>query len=67
MVIGFAKTARFFAQPKRWKGTVAFFLGVVMVLFRYVKTGMLIEAFGFINLFGYLGKSLTGYIEISSR
>ncbi|RYG66855.1 hypothetical protein EON64_08795 [archaeon] len=36
----------------RIRGTVCFFLGIVLVLLRYSVVGILIELFGFLNLFG---------------
>ncbi|KAH3767334.1 vesicle transporter GOT1B [Pelomyxa schiedti] len=52
MVIGPRKTLRFFAQPRKRRGSICFFLGMFLVLMGWVFTGILIEAFGFINLFG---------------
>jgi len=52
MVIGFQKAYFFFFQLRKWKGTSTFFVGILMVFFKWPVTGMLIEFFGFINLFG---------------
>jgi hypothetical protein len=36
----------------RLVGATLFFLGILLVLFRWSVTGLLVEGFGFINLFG---------------
>ena len=53
LVIGLQKAVSFFVKPNKWRGTVAFFAGLFLVLIRYTFIGMLVEMFGFINLFGY--------------
>jgi hypothetical protein len=34
------------------RGTICFFLGISLVIMRYGIIGILLEAFGFLNLFG---------------
>lgn len=57
-LVGFAflsgpsRTFQFFTARSRLRGTVAFFLGVVLILMGWTFTGMIIECFGFLNLFG---------------
>lgn len=53
MVIGPSKAIGFFVRPQKWRGTAAFFGGLALVLLKYTFIGILIEMFGFINLFGY--------------
>lgn len=36
----------------RLRGTICFFLGIALVIFRWGIVGMLLEGFGFLNLFG---------------
>ena len=36
----------------RLRGTIVFFLGIVLVFLGYPKIGMVLQIFGFINLFG---------------
>jgi hypothetical protein len=50
--IGFSRTLALFARRDRIRGTVCFFLGIVLVLLRWGLVGMLLEGFGFVNLFG---------------
>ena len=52
MFSGVQKTVAFFGQRKRWRAGGCFGLGVALVMFRWVKVGILIEAFGILNLFG---------------
>mmetsp|Transcript_450 Transcript_450/g.1078 ORF Transcript_450/g.1078 Transcript_450/m.1078 type:complete len:148 (-) Transcript_450:1009-1452(-) len=37
---------------KRWRGLVTFFGGIYIVMAGYPVVGMLVELFGFVNLFG---------------
>lgn len=54
MAMGAQKTVRFFMRPQKWRGSVAFLAGFVLVLMKMPVVGMLIELFGFVNLFGYV-------------
>ncbi|KAM6041264.1 vesicle transport protein GOT1A isoform 1-T1 [Theristicus caerulescens] len=51
-IIGFRRTFTFFFQRPKLKGTSFFLGGVLIVLMRWPLLGMLLEAYGFINLFG---------------
>lgn len=50
--IGFQRTINLFTRKDRIRGTVCFFLGILLVLMRWGMIGMIIEGFGFLNLFG---------------
>jgi hypothetical protein len=52
LVIGPSNTLRLFMRKHKIRGTICFILGVFLVLMRWPITGILIEAFGIINLFG---------------
>lgn len=54
LIIGFQKTVQFFMRKEKLRGTVCFFIGVLMVFLKFAFLGVLVEAFGFINLFGYI-------------
>ncbi|EGG14997.1 golgi transport protein 1 [Cavenderia fasciculata] len=50
--LGLTRTFNFFFQMKKAKGTVCFFFGIFLVILGRTFIGLIIEAFGFINLFG---------------
>ncbi|KYQ93537.1 golgi transport protein 1 [Tieghemostelium lacteum] len=53
LILGLHKTSKFFFQVKKIKGTICFFFGILIVIFtKWTFVGLLIEIFGFINLFG---------------
>lgn len=52
LVIGVGRVSGFFFQRQRLRGTICFGLGVVLVFLKWPFIGILVEAFGFINLFG---------------
>jgi len=51
-VIGPTKTFYFFARKNKLRGSICFLGGIFLVFIRYTFWGMLIEGFGFLNLFG---------------
>ncbi|KAJ2082156.1 Golgi Transport [Coemansia sp. RSA 988] len=52
MIIGIQKTVFFFTRRDKLRGSIAFFAGFILVLVKWPIVGILIEAFGFLNLFG---------------
>lgn len=50
--IGFQRTISLFTKPDRIRGTICFFLGALLVMLRWGLIGIIIEIFGFFNLFG---------------
>ncbi|KDE02503.1 hypothetical protein MVLG_06955 [Microbotryum lychnidis-dioicae p1A1 Lamole] len=52
LIIGPRKTFYFFARKQKLRGTFCFVAGVILVFVKYPFIGMLIETFGFLNLFG---------------
>ncbi|KAJ1626867.1 hypothetical protein T492DRAFT_1029847 [Pavlovales sp. CCMP2436] len=52
MIIGLKKTGKFFFQRRKLRGTVCFLGGVFLVFVGWPFFGLIIEAFGFLNLFG---------------
>ncbi|NXF96111.1 GOT1A protein, partial [Eubucco bourcierii] len=50
-IIGIKRTFTFFFQRSKMKGSSFFLGGVIIVLMRWPLLGMLLEAYGFINLF----------------
>jgi len=53
LLIGAQRTVYFFfRRPDKLRGTICFLGGIVVVLLGYPVTGMLVELFGIVNLFG---------------
>ncbi|KAI8799953.1 vesicle transport protein [Cladochytrium replicatum] len=53
LVIGPQKTVTFFfKRPQKLRGTIAFFFGIFLVFIKWPIIGIIIEMFGFVNLFG---------------
>lgn len=62
MVIGVQKTKSFFFMRRdKWRGSLCFFAGCTLILMRWAKLGMLLEAIGFVNLFGDFFPFLLGF------
>lgn len=53
-MIGLERTVRFFFQRHKIKGSLAFFGGIIIILSGWSFIGMIIEAYGFFVLFGYV-------------
>ncbi|ONH65657.1 Protein transport protein GOT1 [Cyberlindnera fabianii] len=51
-IIGPQRTVVFFTRPAKIRGTIAFVLGIFLILIRWPFTGFIIEAFGILQLFG---------------
>ena len=52
LIIGPTKTYRFFFQKRKAKGTACFLGGIALVLYGWAMVGILVEGWGFLNLFG---------------
>jgi len=52
LIIGPQKTFYFFSRREKWRGTLCFFGGIILVFFKWPITGILIEFVGFVGLFG---------------
>ena len=52
LTIGVSRTIRFFSRPERMRGIIAFFGGVVLVMFRWPILGMIAQLYGLVYLFG---------------
>ncbi|KAE9408560.1 Got1-domain-containing protein [Gymnopus androsaceus JB14] len=52
LIIGPRKTFYFFARREKLRGTICFIGGILMVFFKWPFFGMIVETFGFLNLFG---------------
>ncbi|KAI8922904.1 vesicle transport protein [Entophlyctis helioformis] len=63
LIIGVAKTLVFFSRPEKIRGTVCFFLGVVLVFVKWPFVGICCELFGFVNLFGDFLPVVVGFLR----
>ncbi|KAI9457884.1 Got1-domain-containing protein [Russula earlei] len=52
LIIGPQKTFYFFARRNKLRGTVCFLGGILLVFLKWPAIGVLVEMFGFLNLFG---------------
>ncbi|KAF8265048.1 putative GOT1-membrane protein required for ER to Golgi transport [Lactarius quietus] len=52
LIIGPQKTFYFFARRNKLRGTACFLGGILLVFFKWPTIGVLVEMFGFLNLFG---------------
>ncbi|KAJ8518053.1 hypothetical protein ONZ45_g4817 [Pleurotus djamor] len=52
LIIGPQKTFYFFARKQKIRGTVCFLGGILLVFLKWPFIGVVVEVFGFLNLFG---------------
>jgi hypothetical protein len=52
LIIGPQKTFYFFARKQKLRGSLCFVGGILLVFLKWPFIGMIIETFGFLNLFG---------------
>jgi len=52
LIIGPTKTFYFFARKQKIRGTACFIGGILLVFLKWPFIGMIVETFGFLNLFG---------------
>ena len=52
LTIGFGRTLKFFTRKERWRGIICFLGGMILVFCKWSMLGMLLQTFGFLNLFG---------------
>jgi hypothetical protein len=55
LIIGPQKTFYFFARKNKIRGSVCFIGGIfIVIVLKWPVIGMIVETFGFLNLFGYV-------------
>ncbi|KAI0344753.1 Got1-domain-containing protein [Trametopsis cervina] len=52
LIIGPQKTFYFFARKQKLRGTACFVGGILLVFLKWPFVGVVVETFGFLNLFG---------------
>ncbi|KAF9372135.1 Golgi Transport [Podila verticillata] len=63
LVIGTQKTIYFFARKQKIRGTACFFGGILLVFLKWPFIGVIVELFGFINLFGDFFPVVIGFLR----
>lgn len=61
LIIGVQKTIAFFARRQKWRGTAAFTLGILLILFRWPLIGFCVELYGIFILFGDFFGTIAGF------
>ena len=68
LITGLGGIKKIFLAKGRLVGTVFFFLGILLVVvLGWVKLGLIVQSFGFINLFGNFGPMVGGVISTTLR
>ncbi|KAI8911510.1 vesicle transport protein [Gorgonomyces haynaldii] len=62
-IIGVFKTAQFFMRKEKLRGTAAFLGGIALVLVKWPMIGIIVEGFGFMNLFGDFFPVVVGFLR----
>lgn len=62
LTLGPRRTLSFFATKEKYRGTVAFFVGICLILAKWTIVGLLIECYGVIGLFGDMFGVVAGFI-----
>jgi hypothetical protein len=62
LIIGTTKTLAFFARKQKWKGTLAFCIGITLILMRWAFFGFVIELYGILVLFGDFFATIAGFV-----
>ena len=57
------KTLYFFARKHKWRGTLCFLGGVVLIFLKWPVIGISVEFFGLINLFGDFFPVVLGFLR----
>ena len=55
LLLGPQRTFTFFARRQKWRGSAAFWAGVVLILVKWTLIGFLVESYGIFILFGEVG------------
>ena len=63
IIIGPRSTLTFFARPAKLKGSVAFLVGIGLILARWAFVGFVVEGYGLVVLFGGFGGTVLGFAK----
>ena len=62
LLLGPQRTFLFFARRQKWRGSAAFWAGILLILLRWTFVGFLVECVGIFYLFGEFFKVSNGLI-----
>ncbi|EEC42866.1 predicted protein, partial [Phaeodactylum tricornutum CCAP 1055/1] len=63
VTLGPSRTMGYFLQPQKTRATVCLVLGILLVFFGHPVFGMVLEAFGLLNLFGNMFPLLMAVVK----
>ncbi|KAK4930866.1 Golgi Transport [Elasticomyces elasticus] len=63
LLLGPARTFAFFARRNKWRGSAAFWAGILLILVRWTLVGFLVELYGMFILFGEYVEATCGLGE----
>jgi len=52
LLLGPSRTFLFFARRQKWRGSAAFWAGILLILLRWPLVGFVVECYGIFVLFG---------------
>jgi len=61
LLLGPQRTFLFFARKQKWRGSLAFLVGITLILLRWPLVGFLVEIYGIFVLFGEFFKTIAGF------
>ncbi|KAK1824662.1 Golgi Transport [Friedmanniomyces endolithicus] len=61
LLLGPARTFTFFARKQKWRGSAAFWVGIVLILVRWTLVGFAVECYGIFVLFGEFFKTIASF------
>lgn len=59
LLLGAQRTFVFFARRQKWRGSLAFWAGIVLILMRWTFIGFAVECYGIFSLFGEFFKTVS--------
>lgn len=62
LTLGPQRTLSFFMTKEKYRGTVAFFVGICLILARWTIIGFAIEIYGVLGLFGDMFGVVAGFV-----
>jgi hypothetical protein len=63
LIIGTQKTLYFFTRPQKVRGTIAFLIGIILILTKHSFFGFIVETFGILALFGEFFATLVQFLR----